>query len=418
VVILGAGFGGLAAARALRHARVEVLVIDRHNYHLFQPLLYQVATAGLAPNDIAQPIRSILGRQDNAAVMLAKVTGVDVARKQVLLDDRRVAYDDLVIATGARHAYFGHDDWEAHAHGLKRIDDATFLRRKILLAFERAEAATDPASRRRWLNFVVVGGGPTGVEMAGAIMELARRALAADFRAIDPREARVTLVQSAPRILPSFAPGLSRAAHRRLEVMGVDIRLSSRVTGCDALGVSIDAARIESGTIVWAAGVMASPAGQWLGAETDAVGRVRVRPDLSVPGAANVFVIGDTALTQDRRGRALPGLAPVAKQQGLFVARLLARRARNPKARGRFAYRGVGLWATIGRRSAVIQAGPVRLSGPIAWGLWSLAHIYLLIGFRNKVAVAASWAWNYVTFQRGARLITGDDSNPAPRDAM
>src|SRR5919202_2525588 len=303
IVIVGAGFGGLSAAKTLASAPVYVTVIDRRNYHLFQPLLYQVATAGLSPADIASPIRAILRGQDNASVMLATVTGVDTAANEVIADGRRIPFDTLILATGARHAYFGHDDWQAHAHGIKQIDDATALRRRILLTFEKAETETRAAERRRLLNFVVVGGGPTGVEMAGAIAELARKALAADFRSIDSRLARVVLVEAGPRLLPGFHPKLSGAARRGLEALGVEVRLSAGVTHCDAAGVSLDRARIESRTIVWAAGVQASPAALWLGAETDKIGRVKVGPDLALPGRPNIFVIGDTAHVLDRSGK-------------------------------------------------------------------------------------------------------------------
>ena len=406
VLILGAGFGGLSAAKALAKAPVDVTVVDQHNYHLFQPLLYQVATAGLSPADIAAPIRSVLARQANTTVVLAEVSGVDLERRQVLAEGRRVDYDFLIVATGARHAYFGHDDWARFAPGLKRIDDATYLRRRILLAFEQAELESDAERRRRLLNFVVVGGGPTGVEMAGAIAELARKALKSDFRTIDPGSARIVLIEAAPRLLTPFDPGLSEAARRSLERLGVEIRLGAAVTACDAEGVAIGAERIPAATIVWGAGVMASPAGAWLGAKTDAAGRVEVQADLSLPGHPEVFVIGDTALARSRDGRPLPGIAPVAKQQGAYVARLLVERL-GGRATPPFRYRDFGILATIGRRSAVVQMGPLRLSGSLAWLLWCFAHIYFLIGFRNRLAVVMNWAWNYATFQRGMRLITG-----------
>jgi NADH dehydrogenase len=408
VVIVGAGFAGLSAAKALAGAAIDVTVIDRHNYHLFQPLLYQVATAGLSPADIASPIRALLRRQANTQVMLAMVDGVDVEAKEVVADGRRIPYDTLVLATGARHAYFGRDDWETVAHGLKKIDDATFLRRKILIAFEKAETETDAQERRRLLTFVVVGGGPTGVEMAGAIAELARKALAADFRTIDPRSARVVLVEAGPRLLPSFAADLSEAARRSLQELGVEVRLGAAVTECDAAGVAIGAERSETRTIVWGAGVRASRAGKWLAAETDRAGRVVVGPDLAVPGRPDVFVIGDTAHAVDAAGRQLPGVAPVAKQQGHYVASLVRARLAG-RTLPPFRYRDYGSMATIGRRSAVAEMGPVKLTGFIAWLLWGMAHIYFLIGFRNRMAVALNWGWNYVTFQRGTRLITGAD---------
>jgi len=334
------------------------------------------------------------------------VSGIDLARSEVLAEGRRIPFDDLIIATGARHAYFGHDDWAAHAPGIKTIDDATYLRRRILLAFEKAETEPDPDERRRLLNFVIVGGGATGVEMAGAIAELAKRALAADFRLIDPRSARIILLEAGPRLLPSFEPSLSAAAQRSLEKLGVEVRLDSSVTEVDATGVSIGSERIETRTAIWAAGVMASPAGRWLDTETDRAGRVMVDPDLTLPGHPNVFIIGDTAHLAGRDGNLLPGVAPVAKQQGKYVAKLLRARLAG-KTLPPFRYRDYGSLATIGRKSAVVQLGRFKLKGFFAWVLWSIAHIYFLIGFRNRLAVALHWLWNYVTFQRGTRLITG-----------
>jgi NADH dehydrogenase len=406
VVIIGAGFAGLSAAKALAGTPFEVLVADRHNYHLFQPLLYQVATAGLSPADIASPIRGVLYRQANARVILANVSGVDLARKEVIAEGRRIGFDYLVVATGARHAYFGREDWADYAPGLKTIDDATYLRRRILLAFERAESEPDPAERRRLINFVIVGGGPTGVEMAGAVAELAKRALAADFRTIDPRSTRVLLVEGGPRLLPALAPALSEAARRSLEQLGVEVRIGRAVTDCDCSGVSLGEERIETRTIVWAAGVKASPAGEWLSAETDRVGRIKVAADLLLPGREDVFVIGDTAHVSGPDGKPLPGIAPVAKQQGRYVAGALRARAagRTPPP---FRYRDYGAMATIGRKRAVAEIGRLRLTGFPAWVLWCLAHIYFLVGFRNRAAVAMSWAWSYVTFGRGSRLITG-----------
>jgi NADH dehydrogenase len=405
VVIVGAGFGGLSAAKQLAKAPFDVTVVDRHNYHLFQPLLYQVATAALSPGDIASPIRSILRSQPNANVILAKVSGVDTVRKEVIAEGRRIPFDYLIVATGAEHAYFG-NDWAPHAPGLKTIDDATYLRRRILLAFERAETEPNPDERRRLLNFVVVGGGPTGVEMAGAIAELAKRALASDFRSIDPRSARVILIEAAPRLLTPFEPALSEKARRSLEQLGVEIKLSAGVTDCDGAGVSIGHERIETRTIIWAAGVQASPAAEWLGALSDHAGHVKVEPDLSVPGHPDIFVIGDAAVVIGPDGKPLPGVAPVAKQQGQYVAKLLIARA-NGKTMPAFRYRDFGALATIGRKRAVAQLGGLKVSGFAAWLLWSVAHIYFLIGFRNRLAVALHWLWNYVTFQRGTRLITG-----------
>jgi NADH dehydrogenase len=405
IVIIGAGFGGLAAAKRLARTACEVTVVDQHNYHLFQPLLYQVATAALSPGDIAAPIRGILRGQKNATVILAKVSAVDVAARQVVAEGRHPPFDNLIVATGAEHAYFGHD-WAAYAPGLKTVDDATYLRRRILLAFERAETEPDADERRRLLNFVVVGGGPTGVEMAGAIAELAKRALASDFRSIDPRSACIVLLEAGPRLLSSFDPALSVKARHSLEQLGVEVRLSAAVTDCDCASVSIGAERIETRTIIWAAGVKASPAAEWLSAASDSAGRVKVMPDLSVPCHPDIFVIGDAAAAFDPDGKPLPGVAPVAKQQGRYVADLLRARLEG-KSMPPFRYRDYGSLATIGRKKAVAQLGRFKVSGLAAWLLWSGAHIYFLIGFRNRLAVALSWLWSYLTFQRGTRLITG-----------
>jgi NADH dehydrogenase len=406
VVIVGAGFGGLSLAKGLAGTAYDVTLIDRHNYHLFQPLLYQVATAALSPADIAAPVRGILRGQSNAAVMLADVSGVDVAHKQVIAEGRRIAYDILVLATGAQHAYFGHDDWAPFAPGLKTIDDATYLRRRILLAFERAAAAAAAAERARLLTFVVIGGGPTGVEMAGAIAELAKWALAADFRNIDPRSARIVLVEGGPRLLPALHADLSEKARLSLEKLGVEVRLNAMVTACSDTDVAIGDERIATRTIMWAAGVRASPAAAWLGVSADRAGRVRVAPDLSVPEHQDVFVLGDTALVLDAEGKQLPGVAPVAKQQGEYLAKCLRARA-DGKTSPPFRYRDFGSLATIGRKHAVADFGRVRLSGFVAWVLWSVAHVYFLIGFRRRMIVALHWAWSYLTFQRGTRLITG-----------
>lgn len=405
-VIIGAGFAGLTAAKTLGRAPFEVTVVDQHNYHLFQPLLYQVATAGLSPADIASPIRSILRDQSNTTVVLAKVFGIDTGNRQVCADGIVIPFDELIVATGAQHAYFGHLQWAKFAPGLKTVDDATYLRRRILLAFEQAETEPDPNERRRLLNFIVVGAGPTGVEMAGAVAELAKRALAMDFRSIDPRCARIFLVEAGQRLLPAFDASLAEAARRSLEQLGVDVRLGAAVTECDEDGVSVGSERIDSRTIVWAAGVAASPVGKWLGAETDRAGRVKVADDLSVPGHPNIFVIGDAALALDPDGKPLPGVAPVAKQQGQYVAELLMARAQGRTSRP-FRYRDFGSLATIGRKRAVAQIGRLRLTGFAAWLLWCVAHIYFLIGFRNRLLVAMNWAFNYITLQRGTRLITG-----------
>lgn len=415
VVIVGAGFGGLAAAVALADAPVVVRLIDKHNYHLFQPLLYQVATAALTPADIAWPIRNIVRHQRNTSVLLGRVTGVDVKTREVLIGERRMAYDYLILATGARHAYFGRDDWEPFAPGLKKIEDATAIRRRILEAFELAEAETDLTKHRQLLSFVVVGGGPTGVEMAGAIAELARKALAADFRNIDPRAARIALVEAGPRLLPTFPDRLSEAARRSLERLGVDVLLGEPVSHCDAEGVVVAGRRLLAGTVIWAAGVAASPAAKWLGADKDRAGRVVVEADLSLPGWPDVFVIGDTALARNADDKPLPGTAAVAKQQGRYVGRLIRDRANGRQDAPPFRYRHYGRLATIGRNAAVADLGKVRLSGWFAWVLWSVAHLYFLFGLRSRLTVLLAWMWAYLTFHRGARLITGSDNEAAGR---
>jgi NADH:ubiquinone reductase (H+-translocating) len=408
VVIVGAGFGGLWATKTLANAAVEIVVVDRENYHLFQPLLYQVATAGLSPADIAAPIRGIVGAYRNVTVLLGEIVGVDVGARTVsIMGGRHVPYDYLILATGARHAYFGHDEWELLAPGLKRIEDATEIRRRILLAFERAESEADADERRRLMNLIIVGGGPTGVELAGAIAELARRALAKDFRNIDPRVTRIILVEAGPRLLPSFPEDLSNDATRRLERLGVEVRLGTPVTAIDSSGVTFGPVRIESRTVIWAAGVAASPAGNWIGAKCDRIGRIEVDRDLSVPGHPEIFAIGDTALALDADGKPLPGIAPVAKQQGRYVGKLIKTRLRGAKRAKPFRYRSYGNLATIGRKAAVIDFGWIHLRGLVAWVIWSVVHIYFLIGFRNRAMVALDWLWAYFTFQRGARLITG-----------
>ena len=413
IVIVGAGFGGLSAAHALGSADADVTVIDRRNYHLFQPLLYQVATAGLSPAQIASPIRAILRRAANVRVVLGKVAGVDTERRVVRLDahsgNSEVPYDQLVLATGSRHAYFGHDEWEKVAPGLKKIDDATSIRRRILTAFESAEASDSPEARQRFLTFVVIGAGPTGVEMAGSIAELAHVALRHDFRTIDPRDARIVLVEAGPRVLAAFPPALSAAAHRALERLHVEVRLGAPVTNCDEGGVTIGTDHVPAATIVWAAGVAASAAGHWLGVEKDRIGRVPVGPDLTVPGHPEIFVIGDTASVAGGDGKPLPGLAPVAKQQGAYVARVLRARLAGSPAPPPFRYRDFGTMATIGRRSAVADFGWLRLDGTLAWLMWGLVHVSFLIGFRNRAIVMLDWIWSYLTFQSGARLITGSE---------
>ncbi|MGK9167649.1 FAD-dependent oxidoreductase [Inquilinus limosus] len=409
VVIVGAGFGGVAAARALRHAPCRVTLIDRHNYHLFQPLLYQVATAGLSPADIATPIRGMFRDQANARILLGRVTGVDAAKQAVLVGEQAVPYDYLVLATGARHAYFGHDEWEPTAPGLKKIEDATDIRRRLLLAFERAEGAADATERLEQMTFVVVGGGPTGVELAGAIAELARHGMKRDFRTIEPAFARVLLIQSGSRVLPTFPEALSAAAARALQALGVELLLDSTVEAIDETGVVVGGTRIAARTVFWAAGVMASPAAKWLQAECDRAGRIKVRPDLSVPGLPNVFAIGDTAWSEGGDGKPVPGLAPAAKQAGAYVARLIRSRLEGRPAPAPFRYRHLGSLATIGRRAAVADFGWLRLSGPMAWWLWGAVHIAFLAGMRNRIAVALDWFWAYLTFRRSTRLITGDE---------
>jgi NADH dehydrogenase len=406
VVILGAGFGGINAAIGLRKADVDVIVIDRRNYHLFQPLLYQVATAGLSPAQIAMPIRHILARQKNATVLMEKVEGVDTQARLVITEGRRIPYDRLVIATGARHAYFGHDEWEDIAPGLKTIGDATEIRARILTAFEKAEVTDDPDLRSKLLTFVVVGGGPTGVELAGAIVELARKAIVRDFRNIDSSTARVILVEAGLRLLPAFPEDLSASAKRQLEKLGVEVRLGHAVTQCDANGVTLaDGEPIASASVLWAAGVMASRAAKWLHVEADRAGRVIVQDDLSVPSHPEIFVIGDTALVKGADGRPVPGVAPAAKQMGRYVANLIKARLAG-KAVVPFRYIDYGNLATIGRKAAVADFGRLRLSGFVAWLLWSFAHLWFLVGFRNRIVVFLDWAWAYATFDRGARLIT------------
>jgi NADH dehydrogenase len=411
IVVVGAGFAGLAVVKGLAEAPADVLVIDRQNHHLFQPLLYQVATAALSPADIASPIRQVLALQTNARVVLAEVSGVDLNRRAVVVGGRPIPFDKLIISTGARHAYFGHDEWEAHAPGLKRIDDAIVLRSRILLALEKAETEEDDEERRRLLTFVIVGAGPTGVEMAGAIADLTPNALAAEFRTINSGKARIVLIEAGPRVLPSFSPSSSSAAARALEKLGVEVRLDCSVTSCDADGVIAGGERIEARTMVWAAGVMASKAGAWLDAKTDRAGRVFVGADLTIPCDPDVYVIGDAANVMGPEGRPLPGTAPVAKQQGAYVAaRILAEL--QGKTTTPFRYRDFGSLATIGRNTAVVEFGRLRLTGFLAWILWCVAHVYFLIGFRNRFSVALNWVWSYLTSQRGARLITGPTTLP------
>jgi NADH dehydrogenase len=385
--------------------QVALTVIDQRNHHLFQPLLYQVATAGLSPADIATAIRSLFSGRRNVRVLLGQVTGVDTLAREVLLDEKRVPYDVLIVATGARHAYFGRYDWEKYAPGLKQIEDATSIRRRILIAFEHAEAEEDPDERRRLLTFAVIGAGPTGVELAGAIAELAKVALARDFRTIDPLDARIILIQAADRVLPTFPSTLSRKAHDSLAALGVEVRTGTAVTECTARHVTVGTEQIAAGTILWAAGVMASPAAGWLGAAHDGAGRVTVERNLTLPDHPDIFVIGDTACVPGPDGKPLPGVAPVAKQQGLYVAQSIRARLAGASV-APFHYRHLGSLATIGRGRAVADFGWIRLSGRLAWLLWGLVHITFLIGFRNRIVVLMDWLWAYVTFKRGARLIT------------
>src|SRR5438128_6867775 len=386
VVIVGAGFGGLQAARALRDAPVEVTVIDRNNHHLFQPLLYQVATAVLSPADVSAPIRNVLSKQKNSEVLMGEVIGVDVENQRVLMKDREVPYDDLILATGARDSYFGHNDWAQFAPGLKSIIQATSIRRKILLAFEMAEKEPDPEKRRALLTFVMVGAGPTGVEMSGAIGGLAHKTLVTDFRHINPKEARIVLVEALPRILPAFDEGLANKARDALTRLGIEVRTSSPVEAIDSEGVVVAGERIPAKTIIWTAGVAASPAGQWLGAETDRAGRVKVGSDATVPGHPNIFVLGDTAsFTQD--GKPLPGVAQVAMQQGRYSASVIADRIAGKAHTQPFRYVDKGSMATVGRFYGIVEAGKFRTAGVVGWFLWLVLHLMFLIGFRNRMVV-------------------------------
>jgi len=408
VVIVGGGFGGLQAAKALADAPLQVTLVDRRNHHLFQPLLYQVATAALSPADIAQPIRSVLRGQSNVDVVLAEVDAMDVTAKEIVLGENmgRLPYDYLILAAGAHHAYFGHDEWEPNAPGLKTLEDALDIRRRILTSFEEADREPDLALRKALMTFVVVGGGPTGVEMAGAIAEIARFSLARDFRHIDTRDARVILIEAGTELLAAFPDRLSRHALQDLERLGVDVRFGKPVTAIAPDAVTVGDEIIPANTIVWAAGVQASPLGSSLGVELDRAGRVLVNPDLSVPGHPEIFVIGDLASLKDARGRPLPGVAQVAMQQGAWAAANILRAIEGKPARA-FRYRDLGNMATIGRNSAVADIRGLRLTGFVAWLAWAVVHILNLIGFRNRILVALQWLWDYLTFQRGARLITG-----------
>jgi NADH dehydrogenase len=407
VVIVGAGFGGLAAARALAHAPADVVVLDAKNHHTFQPLLYQVATAALSPAAIAWPIRHLLKTQANAQVLMSQVTGVDPAAHQVLTAAGPIAYDQLVIAAGAAHSYFGHDPWEPFAPGLKTLEDALDIRRRILSAFERAELAGPGRVTPDLTTFVVVGGGPTGVELAGAIAEIARDALKSEFRHIDPAMARIVLVEAGPRILPTFPERLAADAARRLARYGVEVMTGATVVEIDATGVTLDHGRIAAGSVLWAAGVRAGALTAGLPGEHDRAGRARVTADLSLPGHPDIFVIGDGAALTSSEGKPVPGIAPAAKQMGGYVGKVIARRLAGQPAPPPFRYRHAGDLATIGRGAAVVKIGPIELTGLSGWLFWGFIHIYFLIGLRARFFVALDWLWSYVTYQRGARLITG-----------
>ena len=416
VVIVGGGFAGLTAARELDDPGFRVTLVDRHNHHLFQPLLYQVATAGLSAPDIAAPLRHILRRQDNVEVLLGEVTGIDAAQRRVTLaDGNAIAYDTLLLASGATHSYFGHDAWAAHAPGLKTVDDALQLRRKLLLAFEHAEAANDPEAQAAWLSFAIIGGGPTGVELAGTLAEIARHTLRNEFRHIDPRQAQVRLIEAGPRVLPSFPPDLSEKARAQLVRLGVEVITGTPVTGIDANGYTLGDTFVRARTVVWAAGVAASPLGRLLEVPLDRAGRVLVENDLSVPGHPDIFVAGDLASVQ-QDGKPVPGIAPAAKQMGRYIAGVLrARRTDAAKPRP-FRYRDYGNWATIGRMAAVVHVGRLKLSGLLAWWGWLGAHVFFLIGFRNRLVVLTNWAMAYWTYRRAARVITGSPDAAVSRD--
>ena len=408
LLVIGGGFAGLWATRALANAPLRITLVDRGNHHLFQPLLYQVATAGLSAPDIAAPLRHILRRQRNVTVLMETVAAIDTAARQVQLEGgHTLDYDFLLLASGATHAYFGHDQWAAHAPGLKTLDDALQIRRRILSAFERAEAEDNPGTRRALLTFAIVGGGPTGVELAGTLAEIARHTLKREFRRIDPREARVLLLEAGPRVLATFPESLSEKSRLQLQKLGVEVRTGTPVNAIDAEGVLLGNQRIEARTVLWAAGVAASPLAKTLGVPLDRAGRVLVQADLGIPDAAEVFVAGDlAALQQD--GKPIPGVAPAAKQMGRHVAAAIRARMQGKPAAA-FRYRDYGNLATIGRMAAVVHLGKLKLSGALAWWFWLTAHIFFLIGFRNRLAVMLNWTWAYWSYQRGARIILGRD---------
>jgi len=411
VVIIGAGFGGLNAALKLARYSVKITLIDRKNHHTFQPLLYQVATAGLSPGEIAAPIRWIVRGQRNIEVLLGEVQNFDLERHLVKLPDRELPYDYLIVASGASHAYFGHDEWEPLAPGLKTIEDALEIRRRVLLAFELAERQAAGGGAQVQLNFVIVGGGPTGVELAGTLSEIARRALADEFQSIDPQRTRIILLEGGPRILPAYPEDLSRSAEDQLRRLGVEVHTSTMVTGVEPASVRMGETRLPAAVILWAAGVAASPLGKMLGAPVDRAGRVLVNPDLSIPGHREVFVVGDLAALKDASGQLVPGVAPAAIQQGKATARNIVHDLQGQPRRD-FHYLNKGSLATIGRAAAIAQFGKIHISGFVAWLSWLFVHIFFLIGFRNRIIVLIQWAWLYFTYERGARLITGDQTLP------
>lgn len=415
VLILGGGFGGLAVAQRLAGAAVRVTLVDRRNHHLFQPLLYQVATASLAAPSIAAPLRQILRGQRDLTVLLDEVIGLDLAARRVQLAHGALRYDMLVVATGSTHAYFGHDEWERFAPGLKTLDDAFLIRRRVLLAFEHAERETDPDQRQAWLNFVVVGGGSTGVELAGTLAELARHTLPREFHRSDPRRASVRLIEAGPRLLAGFDPSLSDKARRQLEQLGVAVHTGAAVTAIDAQGVDLGDRRLPARTVLWAAGVAASPLGRLLDTPLDRAGRVQVNDDLSLSTHPEVFVIGDLAGIRQANGKPVPGVAPAAKQMGAHVGALIRAQLDGDGERPPFRYRDAGSLATIGRMAAVAQFGRLKISGFPAWAVWLMAHIYFLIGFRNRLVVMLDWAWAYCTHQRNARIVSGDDAHDEER---
>jgi NADH:ubiquinone reductase (H+-translocating) len=413
VVIVGAGFGGLAVAQRLKGSSASITIIDQRNHHLFQPLLYQVATATLATSEIAWPIRQLLRKRRDVTTLLGVVTGVDATKQIVMLEDgAEVPYDTLVLATGARHAYFGHDEWEPYAPGLKTLEDATAIRRRVLLSFEQAERESDLTKRAALQTFVVVGGGPTGVELAGAIAELAHVNLPGEFRHIDPRKSRVMLIEAGPRILPGFDEDLSSYAHEALVRLGVEVQVGAAVRDCNSEGVVFGDQSLPAKVILWAAGVRASDAAAWAGLPSDGAGRVKVESDLTAPGRPEIFVIGDTATINAWHGKPVPGIAPAAKQQGVHVAATIKARLKGEIARRPFTYRHSGNLATIGKRAAIIDFGRIKFRGWLAWWIWGLAHIYFLIGVRNRLVVALSWLWIYATGSRSAYLITQAEHRP------